>query len=84
MTIPEHTVRQESYRRTPMENTMTIPEQKSTTAAEPLSIDAQLEVAVVPVSDADRAKHFYPSLGWREDADFPIGEDCRVLQFTPS
>jgi catechol 2,3-dioxygenase-like lactoylglutathione lyase family enzyme len=32
---------------------------------------------------ADRAKRFYASLGWREDADFVISEDYRVLQFTP-
>ena len=35
------------------------------------------------MSDVDRAKAFYASLGWREDADFPIREDFRVLQFTP-
>ena len=35
------------------------------------------------MSDADRAKQFYTSLGWREDADFPISEGYRVLQFTP-
>ena len=28
-------------------------------------------------------KHFYASLGWREDADFRITEDYRLLQFTP-
>jgi catechol 2,3-dioxygenase-like lactoylglutathione lyase family enzyme len=47
------------------------------------SVDFKLEVVVLPVSDADRAKQFYASLGWREDADFPISEDYRVLQFTP-
>jgi catechol 2,3-dioxygenase-like lactoylglutathione lyase family enzyme len=46
-------------------------------------MDARLEVAVLPVTDADRAKQFYASLGWREDADFVISEDLRVLQFTP-
>ena len=45
--------------------------------------DFRLEVTVLPVSDADRSKQFYASLGWREDADFPISEDLRVLQFTP-
>ncbi len=45
--------------------------------------DLKLEVAVLSVSDADRAKQFYASLGWREDADFPISEGFRVLQFTP-
>jgi catechol 2,3-dioxygenase-like lactoylglutathione lyase family enzyme len=45
--------------------------------------DFKLEVVVLPVSDADRAKQFYASLGWREDADFVISENYRVLQFTP-
>jgi catechol 2,3-dioxygenase-like lactoylglutathione lyase family enzyme len=36
------------------------------------------------VADADRAKRFYASLGWREDADFVTGADHRVLQFTPT
>ena len=46
-------------------------------------IDLRLEVVILPVSDADRAKQFYASLGWREDADFPINEGLRILQFTP-
>ena len=33
-------------------------------------VDMKLEVVVVPVSDVDRAKAFYESLGWRLDADF--------------
>jgi hypothetical protein len=44
------------------------------------TLDFKLELVVVPVSDADRAKRFYASLGWREDADFVISEDYRVLQ----
>jgi catechol 2,3-dioxygenase-like lactoylglutathione lyase family enzyme len=51
--------------------------------AETRSMDFKLEVVVLPVSDADRAKQFYASLGWREDADFVFSEDFRVLQFTP-
>jgi catechol 2,3-dioxygenase-like lactoylglutathione lyase family enzyme len=43
----------------------------------------KLEVVVIPVSDAGRAKAFYASLGWRLDADFAAGEDFRVIQFTP-
>jgi catechol 2,3-dioxygenase-like lactoylglutathione lyase family enzyme len=43
----------------------------------------KLEVVVVPVSDVDRAKGFYESLGWRLDADFVTGDDFRVVQFTP-
>ena len=47
------------------------------------TVEFKLEVAIVPVSDADRAKQFYASLGWREDADFVFTDDFRVLQFTP-
>jgi catechol 2,3-dioxygenase-like lactoylglutathione lyase family enzyme len=45
-------------------------------------VDMKLEVVVIPVSDVERAKAFYGSLGWRLDADFTIG-DGRVVQFTP-
>jgi catechol 2,3-dioxygenase-like lactoylglutathione lyase family enzyme len=43
----------------------------------------KLEVVVVPVADADRAKDFYQGLGWRLDADFPFDNGFRVVQFTP-
>jgi len=46
-------------------------------------VDMKLEVVVVPVSDVDRAKAFYQSLGWRLDADFPGEEGFRVVQLTP-
>ncbi|AWW36071.1 MULTISPECIES: VOC family protein [Streptomyces] len=46
-------------------------------------MDTRLEVVVIPVADVDRAKAFYKGLGWREDADFPSGDDFRVVQFTP-
>ena len=45
--------------------------------------DMKLEIVVIPVSDVDRAKAFYASLGWRLDADFAAGDDFRVIQFTP-
>jgi catechol 2,3-dioxygenase-like lactoylglutathione lyase family enzyme len=51
--------------------------------AETGSAGFRLEVVILPVSDAERAKQFYASLGWREDADFVFTEDFRVLQFTP-
>ena len=35
-----------------------------------VTVDLKLEVVVIPVSDVDRAKRFYESLGWRLDADF--------------
>jgi catechol 2,3-dioxygenase-like lactoylglutathione lyase family enzyme len=46
-------------------------------------LDMKLEIAVIPVSDVDRAKEFYGNLGWRLDADFATGDDFRVIQFTP-
>jgi catechol 2,3-dioxygenase-like lactoylglutathione lyase family enzyme len=58
----------------------------SETASKPATtrtLDMKLEVVVIPVSDVDRAKRFYESLGWRLDADFATGDDFRVIQFTP-
>ena len=45
--------------------------------------DLKLEVVIIPVSDVDRAKRFYGSLGWRLDADFSFDNGVRVVQFTP-
>jgi catechol 2,3-dioxygenase-like lactoylglutathione lyase family enzyme len=47
------------------------------------NVDLKLEVVVIPVADADRAKEFYTGLGWRLDADFPFDNGFRVVQFTP-
>jgi len=47
------------------------------------TVDLKLEVVVIPVSDVDRAKRFYASLGWRLDADFAFDNGFRVVQFTP-
>ena len=55
----------------------------STNVPEVSAIDMRLEVVTLPVSDVDRAKRFYQSLGWRLDADFTVGEDIRGVQFTP-
>ena len=46
-------------------------------------IDEKLEVIVLPVSDVDRARRFYSSLGWRLDADFAT-DDWRIVQMTPT
>jgi catechol 2,3-dioxygenase-like lactoylglutathione lyase family enzyme len=62
---------------------MTTVEQPATRTQDTALVDYKLEVAILPVSDADRAKRFYASLGWREDADFRIRDDFRVLQVTP-
>jgi predicted enzyme related to lactoylglutathione lyase len=43
----------------------------------------RLEVVVIPVSDVDRAKQFYESLGWRIDADLTKEEGYRIVQVTP-
>jgi catechol 2,3-dioxygenase-like lactoylglutathione lyase family enzyme len=47
------------------------------------TIDMKIEVVALPVSDVDRAKAFYQSLGWRLDVDFDLGGGMRVVQFTP-
>ena len=46
-------------------------------------VDMKLEVVTLAVSDVDRAKAFYQSLGWRLDADIVRGDNFRVIQFTP-
>ena len=46
-------------------------------------VDMKLEVALIPVSDVDRAKEFYTKLGWRLDANDGMGNDFRIVQFTP-
>jgi catechol 2,3-dioxygenase-like lactoylglutathione lyase family enzyme len=55
----------------------------TSTAQSAQSVDMGLEVVTVPVSDVERAKSFYGSLGWRLDADLSGGDDFRALQFTP-
>ena len=45
--------------------------------------DTKLEVIILPVSDVDRAKRFYGSLGWRLDADFSNATGWHVVQMTP-
>jgi len=65
---------------------MTSTDASSTISAEtpaPATADLNLEVVTLNVSDIDRAKGFYQSLGWRLDADRAIGDDFRIVQFTP-
>lgn len=47
--------------------------------------EVRLEVVVVPVSDVDRAKRFYETLGWRLDAWSPSGASSArpTLQRSP-
>jgi catechol 2,3-dioxygenase-like lactoylglutathione lyase family enzyme len=47
------------------------------------ALEMKLEIVVLPVSNVDRAKQFYGSLGWRLDADFAFDDGFRVIQFTP-
>src|SRR5947208_4576493 len=55
----------------------------STEIPEVGTVDMKLEVVTLPVSDVDRAKRFYQSLGWRLDADFAFSDDVRGVQLTP-
>ncbi len=54
----------------------------STETPELGTIAMKIEVVALPVSDIDRAKAFYQSLGWRLDADFVLAGG-RAVQFTP-
>ena len=45
-------------------------------------MNMKLEVAIIPVSDVDRAKAFYEKLGFRLDIDI-VNENFRGIQFTP-
>lgn len=56
----------------------------ATSDASVARLDMKFEIAVIPVSDVDRAKEFYARLGWRLDADFASADGgFRVIQFTP-
>jgi catechol 2,3-dioxygenase-like lactoylglutathione lyase family enzyme len=55
----------------------------STDQPEPGTMDMKLEVVTLPVSDVDRAKRFYQSLGWRMDIDLVVSDDFRQVQMTP-
>jgi catechol 2,3-dioxygenase-like lactoylglutathione lyase family enzyme len=58
-----------------------IQQQKSDAGA--ARVDMKLEVALIPVSNVDRAKDLHTRLGWRFDDDIVMGNDFRVVQFTP-
>jgi catechol 2,3-dioxygenase-like lactoylglutathione lyase family enzyme len=47
-------------------------------------MDWKLEVVVIPVSDVDRAKHFYAEqVGFTVDVDHRPSDTFRVVQLTP-
>jgi catechol 2,3-dioxygenase-like lactoylglutathione lyase family enzyme len=52
-------------------------------AGDTARVDMKLEVELIPVSDVDRAKEFYTRLGWRLDDDIVMGNNFRIVQFTP-
>jgi catechol 2,3-dioxygenase-like lactoylglutathione lyase family enzyme len=54
----------------------------SGTAAAVKPVDMKFEVVVIGVSDVNRARDFYKSLGWRLDVDLDRG-DFRGVQVTP-
>ena len=56
---------------------------RSDSASNAAGLDMKLEAIVIPVSDVDRAKEFYGTLGWRLDADFRFDNGSRIVQFTP-
>jgi hypothetical protein len=55
-----------------------IGQNKNVPPASVAAVDMKLEVVVIPVSDVERARVFYQSLGWKLDPT-PSG----VIQFTP-
>jgi catechol 2,3-dioxygenase-like lactoylglutathione lyase family enzyme len=46
-------------------------------------MDWKLELVAVPVSDLDRAKDFYVSIGFSPDHDYVVDENTRFVQLTP-
>ena len=48
------------------------------------TVDAKLEIAVIPVSDVDRAKDFYTEkIGFDAEHDSTVSEEMRFVQLTP-
>lgn len=46
-------------------------------------MDMRIELIILPVTDVDRAKDFYVSLGWNVDHDQSPSDDIRFVQITP-
>ncbi|GAB3398435.1 VOC family protein [Humibacter soli] len=47
-------------------------------------MDFKIELVFVPVSDVDRAKHFYADqLGFPVDYDHTVSDEIRFIQITP-
>ncbi|PPJ05195.1 glyoxalase [Nocardia nova] len=46
-------------------------------------MDWKIELVAIPVTDVDRAKDFYTSIGFNADHDASPTEDIRFVQLTP-
>ncbi|KAA0021267.1 VOC family protein [Antrihabitans cavernicola] len=46
-------------------------------------MDIKIELVILPVSDVDRAKDFYTSIGFNADHDQSPTDDIRFVQLTP-
>jgi len=63
------------------QTTISIEQQKHDAGA--ARVDMKLEVALIPVSDVDRAKEFYTRLGWRLDFDdIVVKDNVRIVELT--
>ena len=47
------------------------------------SVPLRLEVAIIPVTDVDRARDFYTALGWRFDGELKPSDGYHLVQMTP-
>jgi len=46
-------------------------------------MDWKIELIGVPVTDVDRAKEFYESIGFNADHDHAVSDEIRFVQMTP-
>ncbi|MFI6218802.1 glyoxalase superfamily protein [Nocardia brasiliensis] len=46
-------------------------------------MDWKIELIAIPVTDVDRAKNFYTSIGFNADHDHRVDENVRFVQLTP-
>ncbi|MGW4849194.1 glyoxalase superfamily protein [Nocardia brasiliensis] len=46
-------------------------------------MDWKIELIAIPVTDVDRAKDFYTSIGFNADHDHRVDENTRFVQLTP-
>jgi catechol 2,3-dioxygenase-like lactoylglutathione lyase family enzyme len=48
-----------------------------------MDMNMKLELVTVPVTDVDRAKEFYLTVGFNADHDHTVNEEMRFVQMTP-